>query len=122
MNVEKLNESIAVLKRDLGEALLATDIFTMSGGVSLVGINTQPKACALFNKVSLYLIESLKGSGFPELNDYYLINLKDGKMVLALYLLDYQWGFLLDSNKVQLGILHNVIIPKAKAEFMKAFK
>ena len=122
MNIEKLNNAIEKVKRDLGSSLLATDIFTVEDGTSIAGYNSQAKACALFNELTLNLISSLNTAGFPGLNDYYLLNLKDGNLVLVMYLLDFQWGFLVDSKQVKLGLLLNIVMPSAKEAFIDALE
>ena len=120
MNVQKLNEAIEIVKRDLGASLLATDIFTTADGTSIAGHNSQAKACALFNELTNNLVTSLDTSGFPGLNEYYMLHLKDGHLVVVLYLIQYQWGFLVDSNKVKLGLLLNIVIPNAREAFIEA--
>lgn len=122
MNVQKLNEAIETVKRDLGASLLATDIFTTVDGTSIAGFNSNAKACALFNEVTSNLERSLESSGFPGLDEYYLIKLKNGHLVVVLYLLSYQWGFLVDSNKVKLGLLLNIVVPDARAAFIEALE
>ena len=122
MNIQKLNESIEIVKRDLGASLIATDIFTTADGTSIAGFNSQPKACALFNELTTNLENSLTTSGFPGLNEYYLLQLKDGHLVVVLYLLDYQWGFLVNSNKVKLGLLLNIVVPSAREAFIEALE
>ncbi len=120
MDVQKLNEAIEIEKRDLGEGLLATDIFSSSDGQSVAGYNTNPQACALFNKITGDLSDSLVGSGFPGLGRYYILDLVDGKMVVVIPLGDYQWGMLIDTKKVQLGLLLNVVMPKMINAFEEA--
>lgn len=122
MNIQKLNEAVEIVKRDLGSSLLATDIFTANDGTSIAGFNSQAKACALFNELTNNLVKSLSVAGFPGLNEYYLLHLKDGHMVVVLYLLDYQWGFLVDSNKVKLGLLLNIVLPSAREAFIDALE
>ena len=120
MNVEKLNAAIEILKGDMGDALLATDIFGAADGQSIAGYNTQPKASALFNQLTGYLTKSLQGAGFPPLGRYYMLDLVDAKMVIVIPLGDYQWGMLVDTNKAQLGLLLNVVMPKIIDAFEEA--
>lgn len=120
MNIQKLNEALDSTKRSLGNALIATDIYTTDEGTSIAAFNTQPKACALFNEVTTNLKNSLSTTGFPGLNEYYLLELKDGHLVVILNFSDYQWVFLVDSKIVKFGILFNVIIPEAQASFLDA--
>lgn len=120
MNVKKLQNSTKILKDDLGEALLATDIWASADGQPMVGINSQPQACALFNRITNYLGEALKASGFPELGRWYFIDLTGNNMVVVIPMGTYQWGMLLDTKKVQLGLLLNIVLPKAVDAFEEA--
>jgi YesN/AraC family two-component response regulator len=112
MNVKKLNEAIEIQKANMGEGLLATDIYGSRDGQSLVGWNSNPQACALFNRITNYMTEALDGAGFPALGRYYIVDLADGKMVIVISLGEFQWGMLADRRKIQLGLLLNVIMPK----------
>ena len=120
MDVQKLNNAIDLLKGDLGDALLATDIFGAGDGQSIAGHNPQPKASALFCQVSGYLTKSLDQAGFPRLDKFFLLDLKDGKMVVCILLGDFIWAMLVDKSKAQLGLLLNVIMPKIIEAFEEA--
>ncbi|MDQ1351081.1 MAG: hypothetical protein QG657_1383 [Acidobacteriota bacterium] len=119
MDLKKLQDAIKTLKEDLGDGLLATDIWTISDGQALAGYNTQPKACALFNRMTFQMNRSLKDSGFPVLGKYYMLDLADKKRVIVIPLSDYQWGMLLDGS-VAMGLLLNVALPKAIDNFEQA--
>jgi CheY-like chemotaxis protein len=120
MDVKKINAIVKEVKEDLGDALLSTDIWTTADGTVIAGVNSNPKAAALMNQVGQELIKALTGAKFPSLEDYYILDLLDGKMILCLFFDDYQWGMLLDTEKVQLGLLLNVVAPKAIAGFKEA--
>lgn len=120
MNVKKLSEAIDALKGSLGEGLITTDIWTAADGQSLAGFNPQPKASALFNQLTSTMDKALKGSGFPELGRYYILDLVGGQMTICMPLGDYQWGMLIDSTKAPLGLLLNVVIPQAIDAFEEA--
>jgi len=122
VNIKKLNEAIEVQKENMGEGLLATDIFSSIDGQSLVGWNSNPQACALFNRITLMLTKTLDGSAFPKLSGFYLMNLEGGFMVVVLPMGDYQWGMLIDTKKTQLGLLLNIAIPKMIDTFEVARK
>lgn len=112
MNVEKLNECIEIPKSQLGDGLLATDIFGAADGQSVAGFNPQPAASALFNKLSDFMIEALDEAGFPPMGRYYTLSLDGDKMVIVMLFGDYRWGMLIDGKKAQLGLLLNVVMPK----------
>ena len=112
MDVKKLEEIIKGLQKELGDALLATDIWTTADGQILAGINPQPAAAALFNRMTGIINNALKDSGFPLLNKYFLVHLEGGHIGMSMPLGDYQWGWLLDAKKAQLGLILNVVLPK----------
>jgi hypothetical protein len=120
MNIDNLNKAIEGVKEELGDALIATDIWTAADGQIIAGINPQPKAAALFNKVTMDMGKSLKTAGFPELGRYWLVNLVGGMIGIVIPLGDYEWGMMLDSNKAPLGLLLNVVLPQAIDAFEKA--
>ena len=120
MDVKKLKGSIEVLKNDLDGALLACDIWITGTSQSIVGYNTNPVAVALFERVTNYMDTALKEAGFPTLDDYYMLNLKNNASVLVVQLEGHQWGMLVDNSKVQLGILLNIALPNAKKAFQEA--
>jgi CheY-like chemotaxis protein len=120
MDVKKINALVEEVREDLGDALLSTDIWTTADGTVVAGVNSNPKAAALMNQVAQELIKALTGSKFPSLEDYYILDLLDGKMMICLVFGDYQWGMLLDTEKVQLGLLLSVVTPKAIAGFKEA--
>jgi hypothetical protein len=112
MDVKKLNAIIKELERELGDALLSTDIWTTADGQILAGLNPQPKAAALFNRMTVRLNEVLKAAAFPLLNSYFLVHLEGNHIGMSMPLGDYQWGWLLDAQKAQLGLILNVIVPR----------
>lgn len=111
MNIQKVNAAIETMRESLGAALLATDCFGAADGQSIAGINTQPKASALFNQVTDQLEKSLKASDFPPLGRYYMLDL-EGAVVIVVPLGKYRQGMLLDPKKAQLGLVLNVVLPK----------
>jgi CheY-like chemotaxis protein len=112
MNINKMKQSVEVLKDDLGLGLLAADVFDASG-LSYAGYNEQPAASALFADMTQKLRKTLEGAGFPSLGRYYLLELEDRKMVIVALVKELQWGMLVDGTKVNLGVLLNVALPKA---------
>ena len=120
MNVSKLNEAVEVLKNDLGDGLIACSIFTVDAGLNIAGHNPQAKASALFNQVTSNLIKILKAASFPSLGKYYIVDLEDNHMAIILPLGEYRWGILVDTKKVQLGLLVSIAIPNCIEAFEKA--
>ncbi len=122
MNAKLLVKVVEGLKEDLGEGLVATDVFTTADGQSLAGINSNPKACALFNEITKYLHKSLKGSGFPGLGGYYMVHLENNMAVVVISKGEIQNGMLVDLSKTTMGLLLNVALPKAIESVEEAMK
>ena len=120
MNVTQLKKAVEVLKMDLGDGLLATDIFGLEDAQSLAGWNSNPQACALMTDITQSMNKALKGAGFPLLGRYFILDLVDDKMVIVVAMGDYMWGMLVDSKKAKLGLLLNIVIPKAIDAFEEA--
>jgi hypothetical protein len=112
MDAKKLEAILKNFKKELGDALFATDVWLTADGAIIAGINPQPKAAALFNRISLIINDRLKDSKFPLLNKYYLLHLEDGNIVAIMQIGDYQWGILVDTKQVQTGLILNVLIPE----------
>jgi YesN/AraC family two-component response regulator len=119
MDIKKLQDALKTLKEDLGDGLLASDIYSNSDGQSIAGYNSNPKACALFNRMTFQMNRTLKESGFPVVGKYYMLDLVDKKRVVVMPMGDYQWGMLLD-GAVALGLLLNIALPKAIDTFEQA--
>ena len=122
MDVEKLDQAMDILKQNMKGSLLASDIYSTSDGQPLVSLddNPQPVADALFNNITQMIDHDLKEAGFPQLGRYYFMELIGGKWALLIYMGDYQWGMLVDSTKVQPGLLLNVVLPKIIDAFEEA--
>jgi hypothetical protein len=120
MDIKKLNEIIKELQKDIGKGLLSTDIWGVVDGQSIAGYKSNPTAAALMNRVGKEILDSTSVAGFPSLEKFYVLELKNAKMLLCLLFGDYQWGMLLDTKQVQLGLLLNVIAPKCMEGFNAA--
>ena len=111
MKLNKINATLASLQENMGSGLIATSIWAPDGE-SIADINPQPKASALFDEVTDYLIKALNESGFPALNQYYYLDLVDNKAMLVILYGKFQQGILIDTSKVKLGVLLNVDLPE----------
>jgi hypothetical protein len=120
MNVQKLNQCVENLKRDLGDGLLATSIVSNSDGMAIASHNSSPKAAAIFTSITDSINAGLAKGPYPPLGKFYLLDLCDNKMLLFLPLGNYQWGVALDSSKVKLGLVLNVILPDMINNFESA--
>jgi hypothetical protein len=113
IQIDKLETVISDLKNALKDGLLSTDIWDRQTGLSLSGHNQQPAAAALFTEITNNLSSTLKDSGFPGLNRYYFMELTGNHTVLLIcHGEDILQGILMNSQKINLGILLSVALPK----------
>ena len=65
MNLKTVNALLAEVEDGLMGGCAATDVFSKSSGMSVAGIRSSPKACALFNILCERIGETIKKSGLP---------------------------------------------------------
>lgn len=120
MNVQRLNQCVENLKRDLGEGLLATSIVSNTDGLAIASHNSSPKAAAIFASITDSINTGLAKGPYPPLGKYYILDLCDNKMLIFLPLGNFQWGVAIDTTKVKLGLLLNVVLPDMVNNFEAA--
>ncbi len=102
---------------------MATDIWLTGTAQSIAGYNPNPQATALFELATEFMNKALLGAGYPGLNKYYMLDLEGDATVLVLqFEAGYQWGILVDSSKIQLGLLLNIAVPNARKAFLEALE
>jgi hypothetical protein len=121
IDIEKLDALTQELKTTLKEGLLSSDIFDRTTGLSLASFNPQPTAAALFTEVTNVITSTLADSGFPNLKRYYLVDMDNDHSVMVIrHGNDLLQGILMNSQKVNIGILLSVALPKMLAGIEKA--
>ncbi len=114
MESESLYKIIDSLVQDLGDGLVATDIWIDGERESLVelrGRGSPPGAIDLFNDVTKNVDKALKGADFPGLGHYYIINLSGNHLVVVLLAGSFRQYLLVDLSKTTMGILISVALP-----------
>lgn len=114
INLDILSKIIESLSEDLGEGLVATDIWATGDSESLAylrGNESSPGTITLFNEITQKLDKSLKGADFPQIGNYYLINLADNHIAVVLLTGAFQQFILSDLSKTTMGILMSVALP-----------
>jgi len=119
MNIDKLNECIELLKKQMGSSLLATSIVSTSDAQAIADYNSKPGADAIFIEVTNLINDSLK-KGYPQLGKYYLLELQEDSMLIVIPLGEYQWIIAVDTTKAKLGLIMNVVLPDAISAFENA--
>jgi len=118
--LQALQECINYAKDELGDGLISSDIYSNDGLPVVEGYNTNPKASALFANITDYIRKAVVSSNFPNLGDYYLVNLEDDKLVIILLTEQFQWKMLIDHKKIKLGYLFSIFFPEAIRRFKEA--
>jgi hypothetical protein len=116
---KKFNTLIESLEEDLGDALLSSEIWDMEGAV-LSGHNERQTVCDVFTPITFYVNEALNAAEYPELGEYYILNLEGAKISVTIPMGEYFWGMLIDSKKTPLGFLLKVILSEKIASFQEA--
>lgn len=111
IETEKFDRAFELLKKELGETLLASNIFSIQDSKKLSSYNSSPKTGEFFNKMTKDMNRYLKKIKLPLTGKYYLIDLKDNKTLIVLTFKEYRWALLLDSRKLKLGLLLNLVLP-----------
>lgn len=120
MNIQKLNDCMEMLKKDMGDGLLASSIITMADAQTLVATeNSKPGAASMFSEVTSFIQKSLS-QGYPALGRYYYLDLAGNKGILFIPFGDFQWGIAIDTKKAKLGLLLNIVLPKIINAFEEA--
>ena len=118
MNLKTVNSVLAEIEDGLNGGLSTIDVFSKSTGMTVAGVRSSPKACALFNILSERITDTIKKSGLP-VPDYVsqtLLRLGEdgGTMIIVTDLTDkYRLGMAVDVHKASLGVLISVVMPDA---------
>jgi len=111
-------KAVKVILEEIDEALLGgllgVDIISKASGMSIAGINSAPRVCALFNRMSEQLqnaLASSKDSPAKSLKKFIV----EGDNGLFIFVVEvdarHRWTMLIDGSKTPLGMVFSVIIP-----------
>ncbi len=120
MNVTKLSQAMDVLKIDLGDALLWAGIVEQSQGRLVVDYRANLKAGVLLSQITGYLKKGLTDCKLPNLGRFYLIELMEEKVLIAIPFHGYEWGIAVDLAETTLGLFLNITLPKIINAFEEA--
>jgi DNA-binding response OmpR family regulator len=119
INHQQLNFLIENLKKELGDALVSTAIWTVPTSRLVAGYNTQERVSHAFNQLTLLAHEALSEAKYPGLGKYFIFDLKDGKTSVTIPLGQYSWGMLIDSRQVPPESLLKEVLPKLITAFQE---
>jgi len=122
---EVLEKIIESLIEDLGDGLIATDIWFTGDVESLAyiqGKETSPDLIGFINDVTHKLDQALKGEDIEGIGNYYHINLINNHLMVVLIIDKYQQYLLVDLSKTAMGILMNVALPNISELWSEAVR
>lgn len=123
LSADKLTKALQALREDLGEGLIASEIWvTLENKIVAFDHdrNKQPEAIALLSEVTRKLDKTLKGADYPGLGNYYFINLSNNNMIVVLTIGTYQQYILVNLSKTSMGILMSVALPNLLSALAEA--
>jgi hypothetical protein len=121
MNIQKLNDCLEALKRDLGEGLIASSIISTTDCQTIAATEkSSPVTATIFGEVTNFIQSSLSKGPYPQLGKFYYMDLVGNKGLIFIPLGDYQWGISIDTKKCKLGLLLNIILPTMITNFEEA--
>jgi len=112
LNAAGLRRVVQIAQDGIGDALLSVDLFSSADGTSYVGVNSQPAVCALVNQVTERMTWAFSKGGLPPLGRYYTAELAGSRMLLVAPCGGLQLSLIVDTSRVQLGLLLNVVLPE----------
>ncbi|RUM62258.1 MAG: hypothetical protein DSY66_00255 [Persephonella sp.] len=120
--LENLQNCVNYAIEELGDGLIASDIFSSEGLPVVDGYNSNEKATALFASITEKIRNAVNNSHLSNLGDYYIINLQEGTLDLVIVGNIFQWKLLVNTNKIKLGYIFSIFLPEAIKRFKEAEK
>jgi len=120
--LENLQNCVNYAIEELGDGLIASDIYSSEGLPVVDGYNSNEKATALFASITEKIRRAVNNSHLSNLGDYYIINLQEGTLDLVIVGDIFQWKLLVNTNKVKLGYIFSIFLPEAIKRFKEAEK
>lgn len=118
MNIQKLKNCLEILKKDMGDGLLASSIINMAESQTLAATENYK---SMFNKIACF-VQKTPTQGYPDFGRYYYLDLAENKGLVFIPFGDYQWGIAIDTRKAKLGMLITVVLPKIMNAFEEAIR
>lgn len=113
----KILEILEKMVADANGGITNCDVFDRAHGMSIAGVNSSPRGCALFNGLAEQLAQTLaKTNGLMGEHEMLLTVGKDGGAVAIVELTPkHRMGIKVDTAKCSLGLILSVALPDALA-------
>jgi hypothetical protein len=121
MNVDIIDKTIGDVRKILGDSLVTT-VLTGDDGLGITGYNSNDESSGFVAMLTNHVKSTLASSGFAPLDRLYMGRLANNLLGIIFLGGSYYWSFFIDLNKVNLGIVMNVIVPRVLQAFDKALE
>lgn len=112
---EALNQLLKQTKKQLRGGLLATNIWDRETEEEYAQLNDQRTAVRMFNALTDSIDSVLQNSQFPQLRNYYILELEQSHLaVIVRHGDDVLQGLLLDIKECNIGVLLSLTIPNLR--------
>ncbi len=117
MNANKFKIGIRELKDILKDGLLSTVIFDKDSEEIMAEYHYIKDSVKVYNSVINKTLNTFRKNKLSNIDKYMLLHLEDNQILIILPISKYRWIILIDNNKVKLGVLLNIIIPRLRDKF-----
>ncbi|HEY8375287.1 MAG TPA: hypothetical protein VIK91_02310, partial [Nannocystis sp.] len=124
MDLQVVKAILEELDDQLMGGLISVDIISKATGASVAGINSVPKHCATFNRLSEQLQTALTRSedALARGINKFIVEGDNGLLIFVIDLDErHRWAILVDGVKAQLGWVF-VIIPEIQPRLVEALR
>ena len=120
MKIAAVNACIADVKRNLGEALISTNIVGLQDGQAIARHNSDAKLEAIVAQITTFLLNVLKNTEIRKMDEYYFIQLDNNTAGVFIVFDNYVWTVIFDTTKTSMGMMLNVYLPDMITQFESA--
>ena len=120
MKIAAVNACIAEVRRNLGEALITTNIVGLQDGQAIARHNSDAKLEAIVAQITTFLRDVLKNTEIRKMGEYYFIHLDNNTAGVFITFDEYVWTVIIDTTKTSMGMMLNVYMPDMIEQFKAA--
>jgi len=120
LNADKLEEAVELVRGQLGDSLIVSDILAVEDDRVIAGFNRRPGRSTPFLRITSVMRKALAEAGYPELDRYYMIDLAGGTTAMIIHMGTFFWRLLVDTSRTPASFLVSVVIPAAIAACERA--
>ena len=99
MKIAAVNACITEAKRNLGEALITTNIVGLQDGQAIARHNSNSKLEAILAQITTFLRDVLKNTDIRKMDEYFFIQLDNNTASAFITFDDYVWTVIFDTTK-----------------------